>query len=137
MTRDTYILIAFCVFMLLLGMRIRQRWQRKKENRQPDVKINKNQRPKFAQENVAEPPEVKARRERREKRVRLYTGIQLVVLLGLMIYMVPALVHDIAVPARIEPENFFLRCLIFLLTIYIFILGYIKMFRRKKSENQQ
>lgn len=131
MDRDTLILVAFCIFALLLGMRLKQRlgaWKKQKN----EVKMNKNQRPKMA--HAEEPAEVRAKRLRREKRIRRFTIVQLLVLLGLMIYMVPALIKDFMVPGRVDVSNLFLRCLIFIFTIYIFILGYIKVFGRKQKE---
>lgn len=133
MNWDIYIFIAFCVFMLMVGMRIRQRWNNR--NKTPERKVNKNQRPKMAAS--GEPPEVKARRIRREKRVRFFTIAQLFVLFALMVYMAPSLVRDLMLPQGMDVPNFFLRCLIFVFTIYIFILGYWKAFKRKKKEERE
>ncbi|MDL2251305.1 hypothetical protein LJC12_00465 [Odoribacter sp. OttesenSCG-928-J03] len=133
MTQDSYILIAFCVFMLLLGMRLRNRFALKKKG-EPQERINKNQRPKMA--DSEEPPFVKEKRLKRERRVRRFTIVQLVVLFCLMIYMIPALVRDIAMPAGVDFSNLFLRSLIFLLTIYIFVVGYIKVFGKKHKAEQ-
>lgn len=134
MGRDTFILVAFCIFALLLGMRMKQRfaeWKNKKEN----FRVNKNQRSKLA--NADEPPLVRERRLRRERRVRFFTIAQLFVVGGLMVYMIPALVRDFMVPGRVDMMNIILRCLIFIFTIYIFILGYIKAFGRKNKENAE
>lgn len=133
MGRDTFIFVAFCVFAFLLGMRMKQRFGEWKKKKQPEEKINKNQRSKLA--GTEEPPEVKERRLRRERRVRFFTIAQLFVLGGLMIYMIPALVRDFMVPGRVDVMNIFLRCLIFIFTIYIFIIGYIKAFGNKNKEN--
>lgn len=132
MSRDTLILAAFCVFAFLVGMRIKQRFGMWK-NRNATSPIRKNQRPKMA--HAEEPPEVKARRLRREQRVRFFTIAQLFVLGGLMIYMIPALVRDMTVPGRVDGSNLFLRCLIFVFTIYIFLLGYFKVTKRKDKED--
>lgn len=129
---DTLIFIAFCVFALLVGMRIKQRFSAKKETGGQE-RVNKNQRPK--QTNAEEPPEIARRRKNRERRVRVFTIVQLVVLFGLMIFMMPALVTDILHPGHVDAMNMFLRCLIFIFTIYIFILGYIKVFRPKHKES--
>lgn len=134
MSRDTLILIAFCVFAFLLGIRIKQRFSGMKSKKN-EVPLNKNQRPKRAQ--TEEPPEVRERRLRRERRVRFFTIAQLFVLAGLMIYMIPALIRDFMVPGRVDMMNIILRCLIFIFTIYIFILGYIKAFGRKNKENAE
>lgn len=135
MSKDTLIFVAFCVFAFLVGMRMKQRWSEWRKKKQPEVRVNKNQRPKS--EHVDEPPEVKARRLRRESRVRFFTIAQLFVLAGLMFYMVPALVRDFMLPGRVDAMNIILRCLIFVFTIYIFILGYIKVFRRKNKGDSE
>ena len=132
MSRDTLILLAFCVFALLVGMRIKQRF-RAWRNRNVPHPIFKNQRPRMAR--PEEPPEVRARRLRREQRVRFFTIAQLFVLGGLMVYMLPALVQDFAVPGRVSASHLFLRCLIFVFTIYIFLLGYFKVVKRRDKEN--
>ncbi len=132
MNWDNYIFIAFCVFMLLVGMRWRQRWK-KANKKSTEGRVPKNQRPKVAA--IGESEEVRKRRLQRERRVRLFTIIQLVVLFGLMVFMIPALMKDIADPGGIVWQNFLLRALIFLFTIYVFIIGYIKVFR-KKSEGR-
>lgn len=134
MSRDTFVLIAFCVFMLLAGMRLKQRFGNKKKAEEA-AKINKNQRPKMAEEE--EPPLVKEKRLGREKRVRLFTMIQLVVLFGLMVFMTPSLVKDFMLPGQVDALNLFLRCLIFVFTIYIFILGYLKVFGRKREGTKE
>lgn len=134
MSRDTFILIAFCVFMLLVGMRLKQRFSKWKDAKTTE-RVNKNQRPKMAA--AEEPPVVKAARERREKRVRFFTIAQMVLLFLLMIYMIPALVRDISLIGSVDISNLILRCLIFVCTIYIFILGYIKVFGKKKKEETE
>lgn len=133
MTRDTFILIAFCVFVFLAGMRMRQRWSEWRKKKTAEPPLAKNQRSKAA--HADESPEVRSRRIRREKRVRFFTIVQLLVLGGLMIFMIPSLVRDLMLPGRVETVNLFLRCLIFVFTIYIFIIGYIKVFGRKNKDN--
>lgn len=130
MNMDTFIFVGFCIFMLLVGMRLKQRFgeKRKKE----EARINKNQRPKMA--NTDEPEAVREHRERRERRTRLFTIIQMIVLFGLMVFMIPALVRDLMAFSTIDKMNLFLRCFIFIFTIYIFILSYLKVFQKKKEE---
>ncbi|MDR1756771.1 MAG: hypothetical protein LBR65_07445 [Culturomica sp.] len=134
MNRDSYIFIAFCVFMLLVGMRWRQRWKEARKKK-TEAGVPKNQRPKVAA--AGEPEEVRVRRLRREKRVRLFTIVQLVVLFGLLVFMIPALVKDIADPGGIVWQNFVLRALIFLFAIYVFTIGYIKIFRKKSEDREE
>lgn len=121
MSKDTLIFVAFCVFAFLVGMRMKQRWSDWKKKKQPEERISKNQRPKAVP--ADEPPEVKARRLRREGRVRFFTIAQLFLLGGLMFYMVPALVRDFMLPGRVDATNIILRCLIFVFTILHFYSG--------------
>lgn len=130
--RDFLILVGFCVFTFLLGMRLKGRLGKKKPNGQ-QIRIRKNQRSKIAVSDE-EPPLVKEKRERRERRTHYFTVVLLFVLFGLLIFMIPALVLDISMPERIEYPQFFLRCFIFVFTIYIFILGYVKVCRRRKGK---
>ncbi len=129
MSQETFILVGLCVFMFLLGIRLKQRFSRK-EAPKVSARIRKNQRSKIAV--TEEPPLVKERRLRRERRTRYFTFVLLVVLFGLMVFMIPALVRDINVPERVYSSNFFLRCFIFVFTIYVFVLAYIKLFSPKK-----
>ncbi|GHV66727.1 hypothetical protein FACS1894199_10760 [Bacteroidia bacterium] len=147
MSTDIVIFAAFCIFMLLLGARIRQRFLEKKEGqgRGNDGKqLRKNQRPKMAAslenkeenggENDGEPLEVKVRRIRREKRIRTVTFIQFFLLFGLLIFMFTTLVKDnpfTHVTQEGDLPNFFLRCLILIFAVYLFIISYIKLFRKR------
>lgn len=132
--RDFLILIGFCVFTFLVGMRLKRRFSKKQPN-EPQIRIRKNQRSKMAASGE-EPPLVREKRLRRERRTYYYTVVLLFVLFGLMIFMIPALVTDLSMPERIQYPNFFLRCFIFVFTIYIFILGYIKVTRYKKGKKK-
>lgn len=128
---DTFIFVGFCIFMFLLGLRLKQRWDNRKKKNTAEH-INKNQRPKMA--DAEEPPVVTAARLRRERRVRFFTIAQLILLFGLMIFMLPNLMRDLMRIGSVDGANLFLRCLIFIFTIYIFILGFLKVFRKKKEE---
>lgn len=114
MSGDTLILAAFCVFVVLLGMRMKQRFA--------EWKRNKGQ--------------VSAEDSRKESAIRRwFAGIQLVVLGGLLVYMIPALFRDLRSPDEGNMVNLILRCLIFVFTIYILIWGTIQTCRRKDKEN--
>ncbi|WP_251620800.1 hypothetical protein [Odoribacter lunatus] len=130
--RELFILIGFCVFTFLLGVRLKQRLVKKKPNEVP-IRIRKNQRSKMA-DCGEEPPLVKERRLRRERRSRRFTVVLLFALFGLMIFMIPSLVFDLSMPERMGNLHFFLRCFIFVFTVYVFVLGYIKVMKRKKEE---
>lgn len=133
--RELFILIGFCVFTFLLGMRLKQRLGKKKPPER-QIRIHKNQRSKMAACGE-EPPLVRERRLRRERRTHYFTVVLLFVLFGLMIFMIPALVADLSMPERIQYPHFFLRCFIFVFTIYVFVLGYIKVANRRKERKQQ
>lgn len=132
MNRDLFVFIAFCVFMLLVGIRLKQRFGEKKL--QKEDTIAKNQRPKYAR--MDEDPEIKQKRKNRERRIRRFTLLQMVVLFVLIIFMIPALVRDILLISDIDIPNLFLRCIIFIFSIYIFVLSYLKVFG-KKQESQE
>lgn len=129
MNRDLFIFIAFCVFALLVGMRLKQRFGSKKTD--DGTKVSKNQRPKMANE----PPEVVAKRKKREKRVRIFVIVQLVVVFGLIVFMIPALTKDLMSLSTVDPVNVFLRCLIFVVAILVFVTGYMKVFRRNTPDS--
>lgn len=133
--RDFLILVGFCVFTFLLGMRLKRRLEKKKPQ-EGQIRIRKNQRPKMAA-GGEEPPLVRERRLRRERRTHYFTVVLLFVLFGLMIFMIPALVTDLSMPDRIQYPHFFLRCFIFVFTIYIFVLGYVKVSRRIKKRREE
>ena len=106
MSGDTIIFIAFCLFILLLGSRFRQR----------------------ITESGGARPEMK-------RRVRFFSIVQLVVLGGLMIYMIPLLIRDFSGPEQPPMTSAILRCLIFVFTIYIFVTGCMRLFGRKDQGN--
>ena len=99
MDRDTLIFIAFCVFILLLGVRF---WQQLRERTDRSI----------ADEAVPLP--AKSRR-------RYFILIQVIVLGGLLIYMLSWLIRDFKGAEPVLNAGFILRCLIFVFTIYIFI----------------
>lgn len=104
MDRDTLIFIAFCVFILLSGVRF---WQQLRERA---VKTEADR--SAADETVPLP--AKSRR-------RYFILIQVTVLGGLLIYMVPWLIRDFKGAESVLNTGFILRCLIFVFTIYIFV----------------
>ena len=104
MDRDTLIFIAFCVFILLLGVRFWQQLRERTERTEADRSI--------ADEAVPLP--AKSRR-------RYFILIQVIVLGGLLIYMLSWLIRDFKGAEPVLNAGFILRCLIFVFTIYIFI----------------
>lgn len=104
MDRDTLIFIAFCVFVLLLGVRFWQQLRERTEKTAADRSTT--------DETIPLPG--KSRR-------RFFILIQVIVLGGLLIYMVPLLIRDFKGTESILNSGFILRCLIFVFTIYILI----------------
>ncbi len=107
MERDEVILGAFCLFVLLLG--IRQRLHRTGQGQDQTEDGS---------------------------RFRLVFRIAgLVVLGGLIIYMVPVLWRDFRMFGQGRLIEFFLRCLIFVFTIYILGSGVRILLQRRNKEN--
>ncbi len=44
---------------------------------------------------------------------------------------------DLSMPDRIQYPHFFLRCFIFVFTIYVFVLGYVKVSRRIREQREE
>ncbi len=123
---DTVIFIAFCVFLFLVGYRLRQRFRKVRISE--DTLLQKS-RPSLEQE---EPEIVRERRRGREERTRRFTIAMLCVLFLLMAFMIPMLVRDVQRFEQIDKMNFIMRIVIFLFTLYVFVLGYLKIFSKRK-----
>ena len=123
---DTVIFIAFCVFLFLVGYRLRQRFR--KVRLSEDTLLQKS-RPSLEQE---EPEIVRERRRGREERTRRFTIAMLCVLFLLMAFMIPMLMRDVQRFGQIDKMNFIMRIVIFLFTLYVFVLGYLKIFSKRK-----
>lgn len=123
---DTVIFIAFCVFLFLVGYRLRQRFRKVRISE--DTLLQKS-RPSLEQE---EPEIVRERRCGREERTRRFTIAMLCVLFLLMAFMIPMLVRDVQRFEQIDKMNFIMRVVIFLFTLYVFVLGYLKIFSKRK-----
>jgi len=135
MSQDTLILVAFCIFAFLVGMRIKDRIKNAKNNKNEKPHVKKNQRPKVDEE-VKE--EFERREKKRNKRIMVFTVIQIFVIGGLILYMIPTLFRDwIAVGEGTDFINLTLRTLIFIVAIYIFILSYFKVFRKKDKKDDE
>ena len=119
MSKDTLMLVAFGLFVLLLGMRMKQRYVEWKSEKDGSGNV----------------PGTFPERKEGNKRRRVLFVIQLFVLGGLLVYMTPILVRDFIGPDQVAPVNLFLRCLIFIFTIYVFVFGCRKAFRQKDKGN--
>ena len=103
---DNLIFGAFCLFLLLLGIRI---WHsRKEKSDEPSIENNTPRR-------------------------RIIKIIQWIVLFGLLIYMLPLMCEDLSDFTKIKWDAFFLRCLIFVITIYMLALNIKGLWHTKKK----
>lgn len=109
MSRDTLVLAAFCIFIVILVVRMRQRYRELKNH-----------------------PEQEERWKESRWRYTLLV-VQFVVLGGLMLYMVPLLMDDFERWREVDKMKVFLRCLIFIFTIYTFIGGLVKLRRLRNK----
>lgn len=123
---DTVIFIAFCVFVLLLGIRIKQRWQPGKKEEEASVS---------EEEEIPETCIVRNNRLRKERRRSIFLWIQLMILAVLSVYMIPFLIRDFTAGNPMPLVNIILRCLIFVFTIYIFASGCMKVFCKRNKAN--
>ncbi|WP_294143051.1 hypothetical protein [uncultured Sanguibacteroides sp.] len=133
MSKETYIWIAFCVFAFMVGMRLKKRFGKKREQEQEQVRINKNQRPKQAREEQGKAP---AGRRNRKKTLRLFMILQMTLVFGLMVYIIPALLRDLTRIGSVDATNLFLRVLIFIFALLVFITSYLKLVRQGKQKDQ-
>lgn len=120
MDRDTLIFIAFCAFVLLLGLRAGLQFRDRTE---------KSETERTAAGKTVQRPE-KSRR-------RFFSLVQVIVLGGLLIYMVPLLIRDFNGTGPTPDGGFVLRCLIFVFTIYIFISRGRRLFRQRVKGNRK
>lgn len=126
---DTVIFIAFCVFVVFLGVRIKQ----------GGLQVRKGQMlqgtPLSGGAEVAGAPLAQNSRGGKNRRGFIFLLIQLIVLASLMIYMIPFLIRDFTQAESNDHLHLILRCLIFVFTIYIFVSGVIKVFCKGNKAN--
>lgn len=121
---DTVVFIAFCVFVLLLGIRIKQRWQ-----------SGKKETPVSEEEEMPKNSIAWNNRLKKKRRRFIFLWIQLMVLAGLSVYMIPFLIRDFTAGNSTPLVNIILRCLIFVFTIYIFGSVCVKVFCKRNKAN--
>lgn len=131
MSRETLILVGFCVFAFLVGIRLKRYFGAKRVAGEGGRPMNKNQRSKMAKE--GEEPR-RYSRSKRKKTIRLFTVLALVSMLGLFVYMIPALVRDVQRVGSVDATNLVLRMIVVGLAILIFVTGYMKLVRERKGE---
>ena len=103
---DILILVAFCFFIVLVGIRLKQ--LRIENQTQATSTLRSNYR-------------------------KVFKYLQCLVLLGLAVYMIPLLWADFQQFPSMKGFEFFLRCLIFLITIYVLIIKIQSFFKSRNS----
>lgn len=131
--REAYIWIAFCVFALLVGMRIRKRITGARAL--PATPVNKNQRPKLAREGGERQPRKNHRNRPRTERLFMIGMLILVFLL--IIGMIPALLRDIQRVAYVDTTNLLLRLVVFCLAVLVLVSGYLKLVRKPEQGREK
>jgi cobalamin biosynthesis protein CobD/CbiB len=121
MNKEYYIIIGACVFAFLIGQRLKKKLKKVPEPRQYRGKAVKKTR------KTTHPPKSK----QKEKIKRIFTWAMLVLVFGLLIFMIPALSRDLLSNTEGITENLVLRILIVAFSLYILVMGYIKL--NKKS----
>ncbi|MUP37992.1 hypothetical protein [Labilibaculum euxinus] len=122
MNKEIYILVAICVLTFLIGHKLKQ----KLSNPEPK-KLTK--RGKKTKNNVALSP-LASRRKEKLKVIFLY--LQLILVFGLLIFMIPALSRDILANNHDNYQNLILRILIVAFAAYILFIGFLQL--RKPPE---
>ncbi|PKQ61491.1 hypothetical protein BZG01_19415 [Labilibaculum manganireducens] len=122
MNKEIYILVGICILTFLIGHKLKQ----KLSNPKPK-KLTK--RGKKTKNNVAVSP-LASRRKEKLKVIFLY--IQLILVFGLLIFMIPALSRDILASNHDNYQNLILRILIVAFASYILFIGFLQL--RKPPE---
>ncbi|WP_461633668.1 hypothetical protein [Labilibaculum euxinus] len=122
MNKEIYILVGICVLTFLIGHKLKQ----KLSNPEPK-KLTK--RGKKTKNNVAVSP-LASRRKEKLKVIFLY--LQLILVFGLLIFMIPALSRDILANNHDNYQNLILRILIVAFAAYILFIGFLQL--RKPPE---
>ena len=122
MNKEIYILVGICVLTFLIGHKLKQ-----KLSAPEPKKLTK--RGEKTKNNVAVSP-LASRRKEKLKVIFLY--IQLILVFGLLIFMIPALSRDILANNHDNYQNLILRILIVAFAAYILFIGFLQL--RKPPE---
>ncbi|WP_320018868.1 hypothetical protein [Labilibaculum manganireducens] len=121
MNKEIYILVGTCVLTFLIGHKLKQ----KLSNPKPKKLTKRGKKTN----NVAVSP-LASRRKEKLKVIFLY--IQLILVFGLLIFMIPALSRDILASNHDNYQNLILRILIVAFASYILFIGFLQL--RKPPE---
>ena len=122
MNKEVYILIGVCVFAFLIGQRIKRKLAPKKTLASKSKQLRKKQKTQIAKE---ESP-------RKRKTKSIFIWIQLVIVFGLLIFMIPALSRDLLTNNGFYDQNLILRILIVAFATYILFMGFVKLNKSKR-----
>lgn len=121
MNKELYILIGISVFAFLIGQKIRAKIKPSANNKKA-AKTRKS----ITREN----PQQLLKKEKFKK---LFLVIQLLLIFGLIVFMIPALTRDILVKGENYNQNLILRILIVTFALYILFTGILKINKYKKK----
>ncbi|MFA8436646.1 MAG: hypothetical protein ACEPOZ_19220 [Marinifilaceae bacterium] len=120
MNKEHYIILGLCVFAFLVGSRLKKKFSSKPK----PVHIPKNQRSKMARAAKQAIP------SKKEKVKRILLWIQVFVIFGLLIFMIPALSRDIVMAEGKFNQNLVLRILIVALSGWTLFVGIHKLLKK-------
>ncbi|MBN2595764.1 hypothetical protein [Labilibaculum sp.] len=123
MNKEIYILVGICVLTFLIGHKLKQKL------RMPEPK-KLTKRGKKTKNNVVTPAPY-SRRKEKLKVIFLY--IQLILVFGLLIFMIPALSRDILANNQVNNQNLILRILIAAFAAYILFIGFLQLRKPRKK----
>ena len=122
MNTEIYILIGISVFAFLIGHKLRQ-------------KFKKSQTPKNSGKSAKRkklPITQSSSSKRKEKVKKVFLYIQLFLVFGLLIFMIPALSRDILSNQTGFDQKLILRIIIVVFATYILFMGFLKLMNSPK-----
>lgn len=123
MNQEIYIIIGICVFAFIIGSKIRQKMNSSKQNHVVKKSKSKHKVEQQSSKNI-----------RKEKVKGIFVYIQLVIVFGLLIFMIPALSRDLLSNQGTYGENLILRILIVAFSVYILFMGFMKISKSNKKK---
>ena len=122
MNKEIYIVVGLSVFAFLLGIQLKKKFSKKVVDA---PKMHKSQRSKIAkqapQEKQTKHPKIKS----------FFLWLQVVVLLFIIVFMIPALSRDIMLAEGNYDQKVILRILIVAFAVYTLFVGLNKILKKK------
>ena len=126
MNTQIYILIGISLLAFLIGHKLKQHYKKSK------TKGNNKKKPKGKEQSGLQLSTSK----RKEKVKTVFLYIQLFIVFGLLIFMIPALSRDILSNQTGYDEKLILRILIVVFAAYILFMGFLKLMKSRKNNDQ-